>query len=362
MNKEHYVIKRLLAGCLALLMLASCASTAADVPALQPTPDTSDAVARISYPSGAVELVTRAEFEQARDKLLQGAPEEYVLDYVTSRHLLLEQGRTQNIVADPKEVDDFVENIRSQTCTQIPLQDPAAQNDPAQLLEACANFFGFQGAAGMRRYLQEEIIVNQVIEAAAKGEDVHAAHILVNTEEEAKQVRERVTTGGEDFATVAKEVSIEPAAKESGGDLGFFGPGQMVPEFEQAAFALADGEISQPVQTQFGWHIIKTIERRPSETVSPEAANAYREQVLAQAEQDGRIEFLITPAPPPTPAALPTVDIGPIESAIPEDATALPPIDATTVAPGETVLPDVTVVPEATSPPVAPAETTTATP
>ncbi|CAA9236087.1 MAG: Periplasmic chaperone and peptidyl-prolyl cis-trans isomerase of outer membrane proteins SurA [uncultured Chloroflexia bacterium] len=362
--------RRLLCGLMVIGVLAGCGAVQPDVPALQPTADTSDAVARITYPTGTTELVTRAEFEQARDKLLQGAPEEFVLDYVTSRHLILQEGRAQNVVADPKEVDDFVENIRSQTCAQIPVETPVAGDDPAALLESCANFFGFQGAAGMRRYLQEEIIINQVIEAAAKSEEVHAAHILVNTEDEAKAARERVTTGGEDFNAVAKELSIEPAAKESGGDLGFFGPGQMVPEFEQAATALKDGEISQPVQTQFGWHVIKAIERRPAEQVSPEAANAYREQLIAQAKQDGRVEFLITPAPaptqPPPPMELPTADVGPVESVGPEDApaTAEPAAELTPVAPDAeaTAVPEVeaTTAPEAETTAVPPVEATAA--
>jgi peptidyl-prolyl cis-trans isomerase C len=90
-------------------------------------------------------------------------------------------------------------------------------------------------------------------------EEIHARHILVPTEAEAKEVKERLMKG-EDFATVAKEKSKDPSAE--GGDLGFFGRGQMLKPFEDTAFALKDGEISDPVQTQFGWHIIKVEERR----------------------------------------------------------------------------------------------------
>ncbi|HEY6655851.1 MAG TPA: peptidylprolyl isomerase, partial [Methyloceanibacter sp.] len=84
-------------------------------------------------------------------------------------------------------------------------------------------------------------------------------HILVATEAEAKEVQERLKKG-EDFATVAKEKSKDPSAE--GGDLGFFSRGQMLKPFEDAAFALKEGEISNPVQTQFGWHIIKVEEKR----------------------------------------------------------------------------------------------------
>ncbi|MEO5806564.1 peptidylprolyl isomerase [Devosia sp.] len=94
-------------------------------------------------------------------------------------------------------------------------------------------------------------------------DEIRASHILVKTEEEAKAVEEELKNGGV-FADIAKAKSIDPGAA-NGGDLGFFGKGQMVPEFEQAAFALANiGDISAPVKSQFGWHVIKLDERRKS--------------------------------------------------------------------------------------------------
>lgn len=90
-------------------------------------------------------------------------------------------------------------------------------------------------------------------------QEVHARHILVSTEAEAKEVAERLKKG-EDFAALAKEKSKDPGAE--GGDLGFFARGQMLKPFEDAAFALEVGQISEPVQTQFGWHIIKVEEKR----------------------------------------------------------------------------------------------------
>ncbi len=87
---------------------------------------------------------------------------------------------------------------------------------------------------------------------------VRARHILVKTESEAFQVLYDVQHG-KDFGTVAQEKSLCPSKKQ-GGDLGWFGRGQMVKEFETAAFALKPGEISKPVKTQFGYHIIKVEE------------------------------------------------------------------------------------------------------
>lgn len=90
---------------------------------------------------------------------------------------------------------------------------------------------------------------------------VKASHILVETEDKAKEIKEKLAKG-EDFAKLAKENSTDPGSKENGGDLGFFGSGQMVKEFEDAANALKVGEISAPVKTEYGYHIIKVTETK----------------------------------------------------------------------------------------------------
>ena len=87
---------------------------------------------------------------------------------------------------------------------------------------------------------------------------VHCAHILVKTEKEVNTVLERLKKG-ENFSAIAKDVSLCPS-KKRGGDLGTFGRGQMVKEFEQVAFALEKGQISGIVKTQFGYHIIRRLE------------------------------------------------------------------------------------------------------
>jgi peptidyl-prolyl cis-trans isomerase C len=87
---------------------------------------------------------------------------------------------------------------------------------------------------------------------------VHCAHILVKTEKEVNNILERLKKG-EKFSAIAKDVSLCPS-KKRGGDLGTFGRGQMVKEFETAAFALDKGQISGIVKTQFGYHILKRLE------------------------------------------------------------------------------------------------------
>ena len=106
--------------------------------------------------------------------------------------------------------------------------------------------------------------MKKVYEEASKqitGEmEVHARHILVETEDEAKAIAEELKKGG-DFAELAKKKSKDPGASD-GGDLGFFTKEQMVPEFSAVAFTLEPGKISDPVKSQFGWHIIKVEEKR----------------------------------------------------------------------------------------------------
>src|SRR5271168_1467421 len=106
--------------------------------------------------------------------------------------------------------------------------------------------------------------MKKVYDEAAKqieGEqEVHARHILVETEEEAKAVEAELKKGA-DFAELAKKKSKDPGAAD-GGDLGFFTKDQMVPEFSTVAFSLEPGKISDPVKSQFGWHVIKVEEKR----------------------------------------------------------------------------------------------------
>lgn len=94
-------------------------------------------------------------------------------------------------------------------------------------------------------------------------EEVNASHILVETEEKADEIKGKLDAG-EDFAELAKEHSTD-GSKDNGGELGFFGKGAMVPEFEEVAFSLGVGEISEPVKSEFGYHIIKVNEKKEAE-------------------------------------------------------------------------------------------------
>lgn len=142
--------------------------------------------------------------------------------------------------------------------------------------------------------------------AAAKGqEEVKARHILVSSEDDAKKLYDQIKKGG-DFEKLAKEKSADKGSGVNGGELGWFTKEKMVPEFAEAAFKLKKGDISQPVKSEFGWHIIKVEDRRPIQVASfddmkemlkdeqaKKAVHRYVEDLLKKADikyfaQDGK--------------------------------------------------------------------------
>jgi len=140
----------------------------------------------------------------------------------------------------------------------------------------------------LANYIEERITEDELkaryrdmAKEAPVKEEVRARHILLETEAQAREVISELNNGA-DFVELAKERSKGPSGVK-GGDLGFFGEGQMVPAFSEAAFALKAGETSaDPVQTQFGWHVIKLEERRNVEPPSLEEAEPELRQALSR--------------------------------------------------------------------------------
>lgn len=123
-----------------------------------------------------------------------------------------------------------------------------------------------------------------------KPEEVEASHILVDTEEEAKEVSEALKE--KSFEDVAKEKSSCPS-KDQGGSLGSFSRGRMVPEFEEAAFQMNVGDISEPVKTQFGYHIIRLDNKTPEEAMNYEdVAPQIQQSLLQQKQQEAYTEYV----------------------------------------------------------------------
>jgi peptidyl-prolyl cis-trans isomerase C len=166
-------------------------------------------------------------------------------------------------------------------------------------------------------------VYEEAVKQMPPEEEVHARHILIRAEagdeKAAKAAEEKIKAvivrlnKGEDFAKVASEVTEDPSGKASGGDLGFFGKEQMVPEFADVAFTLEKGKISGPVKSTFGWHVIKVEDKRTKPVPTFEEVRPQVEQFVmrkAQAEmvtklrEGAKVEKLYkTDAEPTAPAA-----------------------------------------------------------
>jgi len=192
-----------------------------------------------------------------------------ILDQLVAQKALVTAARSQGIDKEPA-VQAAVQRAEEEQLQQALLRREIA---PALTEDA------------LRERYQKEI-------AGKPGEEeVHAMHILVGSEAEARTALAEARKPGADFAELAKRLSTGPSAKQ-GGDLGFFKKSDMVPEFAEAAFDLKTGEISkEPVKTPFGWHIIKVVERRtapvPSFEESTESLRqaAFEEAVNAAVEK-----------------------------------------------------------------------------
>ena len=220
-----------------------------------------------------------AEYQQVPMEILW----QPILDQVIDRKLLA-AAADESGLADGEEFKQQINLMREELLQQLYLQQQVDAGLTAEVLDEA----------------YEQYVTDY--ETAGAGEEVHARHILVTTEDEANAVIERLD-GGEDFASVAMETSIGPSGPD-GGDLGFFKKDDMVPEFGEAAFALDEGEVSGAVQSPFGWHVIKVEERRQApapamEEVTGELSNQVAQQLITEEIErlraDAEIE-LIEPA------------------------------------------------------------------
>ena len=141
---------------------------------------------------------------------------------------------------------------------------------------------------------EAKALYDERVKSIPTQEEIRARHILVKTEDEAKKVAKELEGGG-DFGKLAEQYSQDRGGQD-GGDLGYFSRGQMVKPFEDAAFALEKEKISDPVQTEFGWHIIKVEDKRDRQ---PPSFNDVKDQItasLVQAKLQGEVQNLRTDA------------------------------------------------------------------
>jgi foldase protein PrsA len=125
-----------------------------------------------------------------------------------------------------------------------------------------------------------------------KPAQVRARHILVADEKTADMIEAKLKSGG-NFADLAKQYSTDPSTKDKGGELGFFGKGQMVPAFQAAAFALPVGATSAPVKSPFGWHIINVEEKKPAVVATLAGSTAQIKDTLTQQQEQQQIPVFL---------------------------------------------------------------------
>jgi hypothetical protein len=223
---------------------------------------------------------------------------------------------------------------------------PAGTPSPAEALATAeAGFAQFQDAFFALAHLSpqeyERLVAapalarQKVTAALAAGvgqsaPQVRAAHILVPTREEAEAARARVVDGGEAFAAVAREVSTDDSTAANGGELGWFTREEMVAPFADAAFSLEPGQISEPVQSEFGWHVI-AVEEADQDRPLTDSQIARLEQAAADRWlEEQRSALIITSSLPPTPTPFPS-EFRPPSGAPPPPTPTLIPVPATPV-------------------------------
>ncbi len=182
-----------------------------------------------------------------------------------------------------------------------------------------------------------------VSEIPAVAPQVHALHILQATKDGAELARLALINEHRDFADLAREQSTDTTTAPNGGDLGWFPRGVMVKEFEDAAFALPVGEVSQPVQTKFGWHLIKVVERDEQRPVAEDTLRQLKEGAFQKWLDGQRAESQVTSSflPTPTPAAATTFEPPPgaPPTPIPTPVPTPSPVGSPSAAPSPTGTP-----------------------
>ncbi|NJA07296.1 peptidylprolyl isomerase [Methylococcaceae bacterium WWC4] len=269
-----------------------------------PTVSKADAVASVNGTYIGKKTLETLEKEISERSQGQSFPKEQLLEELIQRELLIQLAVQKQLDKSP-EVMERLATIRNSLLSQAALQDYLKSNPVSD----------------------EEIKAEYDSKMANAGNEYKASHILVKTEDEAKKLIAELDKGG-NFAELAKKNSIDPMGSE-GGDLGWFTADRMVPPFSEAVVALENGKYTkQPVQTQFGWHVIF---REDSRAVTPPPFDAVKEQLRpmlqrqkAQAmienlRKSAKVEIMLPPEPakqpeapqaaePTDPAPAPTAD------------------------------------------------------
>lgn len=254
-----------------LMAAASVAGLLAGLPALAQEPDASTVLATVDGTEITLGQVVAASGRMAGQmgEMPDDALLETILQQMVDQALLARTVSTSE-ESDPLAVTVELENGRRGLLAGSAIEAMLAEPIPEDALRAA---------------------YDESIAALEPAVEYNAAHILVASEEEAKAVAGRLEAG-EAFADLAGELSLDPGSGAQGGDLGWFGLGRMVPEFEQAVLAAEPGVVSAPVESQFGWHLILVNETRDVPPPAFEDVRGDIEGALRQEQIREEIEAL----------------------------------------------------------------------
>jgi peptidyl-prolyl cis-trans isomerase C len=332
------------------------ATPAESIPAASATPAAREGSASVELkdPVATVDgdKISRAQLYEAFDKAVQMSGVK-AADLTSDQKMegyrqLLDELITEKLVTKAaagitvpqSEVDAQIAKIKAQFPSEEDFSKQLAQvgQSPEQLSDTIKKMLQQQHwlesqIAGKTEVTDEEAMKFYEANKAEfqQPDTVKASHILflvnkddsqevVNQKLEAAKAAEARAKSGEDFVKLAKELSEEPGAKESGGDLGFFPKDRMVPEFAEAAFSQKVGDISDPVRTQFGWHVIKVTDKKAAGTLPYEEVKAQLITFLKAKKQEEAAQALLqslrtsaqieNTLPPPAAAPSPSEPAG----------------------------------------------------
>jgi len=240
-----------------------------------------------------MDLVKRSLQEQGTDlnspdaKAMLAQASADILDQLIIQELINQAAAKQNLTASQTEIAGRVEDIAIQVGGKDQLNELLKKNNLTMTY--------------LERQVRDQLVAEKLFakiteNVAGTAEQVHASHILVATEKEALDILAKIKAG-DDFATLARQYSQDPGSSGQGGDLGFFPRGAMVPEFENAAFSLAVGQVSNPVQTAFGFHLIKVLEKDANHPLDPQYLEGLKGEAIdkwiSEQRNTAKIEKLV---------------------------------------------------------------------
>ncbi len=256
MNERHNAGIRALGFACLLAALGACS----DKPA-----DSSKALAIINGKE-----ITTSEFDLRWSQVPEYARKTYAgtdgrkkfLEELITRELLLQEAKKRGLDRD-RSLAERVERFKERSVLDVLMREEVDARVTVTVEEIKAYYAANPGSF-------------------TAPDEMRASHILVKSEEEAMDVKKRLDDG-EDFAALARKVSLDLATRFKGGDLGPIKKGQTIPQFEKALLPLKNGEVSKPVATQFGWHIIKLNDRTTGAALSfDEAKDQVKEQLMVE--------------------------------------------------------------------------------